>query len=224
MASHKNELVLHIFGNVLCGIFQRNRPHTRGMDNITEKPQTISPHIHHNMQLMKDLFADSQDFIGRHMPAGGQHAPWVYMAYIDMMSDRGLMDMTVIRRLFDMDWNALSEEEKGAGLYATLRDRGLATTDLSEADNMDDVLYFIMAGDTAVFVDGYPKAIIIATRGFPNRGIQSAETEIEVQGPREAFSEVMRFNTALVRRRIRDRKFPTVLIRMLLKSRRLTFL
>jgi len=56
----------------------------------------------------------------------------------------------------------------------------------------------------AVFIDGCDKCIVVAARGFPNRGIQSAETEVVVQGPREAFSEVMRFNTALIRRRIRD--------------------
>ncbi|MCL2500768.1 MAG: spore germination protein [Defluviitaleaceae bacterium] len=164
----------------------------------------ISPHIKENMRHIEALFTDSQDFIGRYFPVGGKNAPWIYMAYVDMMSDRGLFDMTIIRHLFEMDWGALSPEEKGQDLYTAIKDRGIATVDFSEADNMEDVLYFMLAGDTAVFVDGYDKVIVIATRGFPNRGIQSAETEIVVQGPREAFSEVMRFNTALIRRRIRD--------------------
>ncbi|MCL1787809.1 MAG: spore germination protein [Defluviitaleaceae bacterium] len=103
-----------------------------------------------------------------------------------------------------MDWASLHRDGKPMDLYTALRDRGIATADLSEADNWDDVLYFIHAGDTAVFVEGFTKVIVIATRGFPNRGIQGTETEVVVQGPREAFSEVMRFNTALIRRRIRD--------------------
>jgi spore germination protein len=120
------------------------------------------------------------------------------------------MDFTVIRRLFDMDWEdvapdpLLSPADKAGKIYETLRDRGIATTDISETDDMFDILYFINAGDTAVFIEGCDKCIVVATRGFPNRGIQSAETEVVVQGPREAFSEVMRFNTALIRRRIRD--------------------
>jgi spore germination protein len=172
-----------------------------------EKKKTatpINPRIQENMQHIEFLFTDSQDFIGRYFPVGGKNAPWIYMAYVDMMSDRGLFDMTIIRHLFEMDWDALSREEKGPDLYTALKDRGIATVDFSEADNMEDVLYFILAGDTAVFVDGFDKVIVIATRGFPNRGIQAAETEVVVQGPREAFSEVMRFNTALIRRRIRD--------------------
>lgn len=160
--------------------------------------------LEENIKILENLFTDCQDFIGRKLPPGGNGAPWIYMAYIDAMTGRDLMDMTVVRRLFDMDWSNLAQDGKEMDLYAALRDRGIATADLSEAETWDDVLYFIHAGDTAVFVEGFSKVIVIATRGFPNRGIQAPETEVVVQGPREAFSEVMRFNTALVRRRIRD--------------------
>jgi len=172
------------------------------LDEIMKNTPSII--LDDNVRKLESLFADCQDYIGRKFPPGGAGAPWLYMAYIDMMTDRALNDMTVIRRLFDMDWAALATDGKDMDLYSALRDRGIATTDLSEADNWDDVLYFIHAGDTAVFIEGYSKVIIVATRGFPNRGIQATETEVVVQGPREAFSEVMRFNTALVRRRIRD--------------------
>ena len=171
------------------------------METIKREPSVI---LDENINLLENLFTDCQDFIGRKFPPGGNGAPWIYMAYLDMMTDRALNDMTVVRRLFDMDWPKLYHDNKDMDLFTALRDRGIATTDLSEADNWDDVLYFIHAGDTAVFVEGYSKVIIVATRGFPNRGIQSAEAEVVVQGPREAFSEVMRFNTALIRRRIRD--------------------
>ena len=160
--------------------------------------------LEENIKILENLFTDCQDFIGRKLPPGGNGAPWIYMAYIDAMTGRELMDMTVVRRLFDMDWANLAQDGKDMDLYAALRDRGIATADLSEAETWDDVLYFIHAGDTAVFLEGFSKVIVIATRGFPNRGIQAPETEVVVQGPREAFSEVMRFNTALVRRRIRD--------------------
>ena len=170
---------------------------------MTQKTKPSS-NLEQNISHIKELFKDSGDFIERKIKPGGEGAPWIYIAYVDMMTDRELTDLTVIRRLFDMDWATLTYEEKKAGVFEALRDRAIATADLSEADNMEDVLYFMLAGDTAVFVEGYDKVIIIATRGFPNRGVQSAETEVVVQGPREAFSEVMRFNTALVRRRIRD--------------------
>ena len=172
----------------------------------TEKDMTQTPSasIDVNQQQLEALFKDSQDFISRKMPVGGEGAPWIYLAYMDGMTNREFFDNVIVRRLFAMNWAALSDAEKSTDVYTTLKDHGIATSDLSESDKMEDILYFIMAGDTAVFVEGYPKAIIVATRGFPNRGIQAAETEVVVQGPRESFNEVMRFNTALIRRRVRD--------------------
>jgi len=164
-------------------------------------PPSPSACLDENMETLQGLFKDSQDFICRKMPVGGESAPWVLLAYIDAMTDRDLFDLTIIRRFIDMDW---AHAGKGQDLYTAFKDRGIATGDISETEKMEDILYFIMAGDTAIFIEGYPKAIIVATRGFPNRGIQSAESEVVVQGPREAFSEVLRFNTALIRRRIRD--------------------
>jgi len=198
--------MLHDITKLIC-IFSLIPQHTNAMTRDENKiivPEKPSASIDENQQLIEALFADSQDFIGRKMPTGGADAPWIYLAYIDAMTGRDLFDMTIIRRLFEMDWAGLSDDEKGPDIYTAIKDRGIATGDVSEADKMEDILYFIMAGDTAVFVEGYPKAIIVATRGFPNRGITAAETEVVVQGPREAFSEVMRFNTALIRRRIRD--------------------
>jgi len=173
-----------------------------GMDTV--KKNAPSAVLEENISILEELFTDCQDFIGRKFRPGGQGAPWLYVAYIDAMTGRDLMDMTVIKRLFEMDWAKLTPDEKGEDLFSTLRDRGIASADISEAKDWDMVLYFIHAGDTAIFIEGCIKVVIVATRGFPNRGIQSAETEVVVQGPHEAFSEVMRFNTALIRRRIRD--------------------
>jgi len=172
------------------------------MDKTTQVLPSIR--LQDNINELTKLFTDSQDYIGRRFKLQGDGAPEIYMAYIDAMTQRDLMDMTVIKRLFEMNWADFTDEEKSNGLFETLRDRGIATSDLSEAEKWEDVLYFIMAGDTAVFIEGCEKVVIVATRGFPNRGIGSAETEVVVQGPREAFNEVMRFNTALIRRRIRD--------------------
>jgi len=187
----------------IISTFQQNK-HMKTENKKSAYPPVPSPCIDTNKELLETLFKDCEDFIGRKMPIGGDNAPWIYLAYIDAMTGRETFDLTVIHRLFDMDWETISQKEKSADIYTALKDRGIATGDFSETDKMDDILYFIMAGDTAIFIEGYPKAIIVATRGFPNRGIQSAETEVVVQGPREAFSEVMRFNTALIRRRIRD--------------------
>jgi len=173
---------------------------TQLMENFKNtKPNAC---LDENIQLLTSLLGESSDYIGRKISPNGAGAPVLYVAYFDAMTNREAMDITIIKRLFDMDWAALPNGE--ASPYEALRDRGIASMDISESEDMFDILYFIHAGDTAVFIDGCERVIIVSSRGFPNRGIQGVETEIVVQGPRDAFSEVMRFNTALIRRRIRD--------------------
>ena len=81
-----------------------------------------------------------------------------------------------------------------------------ATFDVKEVDKMNDLIKAILSGDSAIFVEGANKGLVIATRGWPGRGVSEPSTESVVRGPRDGFTETIRFNTVLVRRRIRDTK------------------
>ncbi len=49
-------------------------------------------------------------------------------------------------------------------------------------------------------------ALQASTKGFPSRGVSEAKTEVVVQGPKDAFTEIGATNIVLIRRRIRDTK------------------
>lgn len=53
-------------------------------------------------------------------------------------------------------------------------------------------------------MDGDDFALQASTKHFPTRGVNQAETEVVVQGPKDAFTELMSVNVVLTRRRIRD--------------------
>ena len=63
-----------------------------------------------------------------------------------------------------------------------------------------------MSGNTLILIENSDKILIISSKGFPKRGVDKPENEIAVQGPKEAFSESLRINTVLIRRRIRSTK------------------
>ena len=84
-----------------------------------------------------------------------------------------------------------------------LTDGGITTADLKECENMEDAVDEVLVGNTAVFFDNSNKAIIISSKGFPKRSVDKPDTEAVVQGPQEAFTESVRTNTVLVRRRVK---------------------
>ena len=53
-------------------------------------------------------------------------------------------------------------------------------------------------------MDGLDQGMAAGTRGWKDRGVTETSAENVVRGPREAWSESLRTNTALIRRKIKD--------------------
>lgn len=77
--------------------------------------------------------------------------------------------------------------------------------EVEATDDLDKIIDNVLAGPTALVVDGLNKAILIDARTYPVRGPQEPDMERVVRGARDGFVETIVFNTALTRRRVRDR-------------------
>ena len=94
------------------------------------------------------------------------------------------------------------------GLPSTADDFVLSHVTYVETDvteNVDLMIQMVMSGATLVLGSKFGKrAIIIDTRTYPARETQEPEGDRVMRGPRDGFVETLIFNTALVRRRIRN--------------------
>lgn len=73
-----------------------------------------------------------------------------------------------------------------------------------EIKDYDSVVKNLMSGVTCLFVDGYDSCIGIDCRTYPTRSMEEPEKDKSLRGSRDGFVETIVFNTALIRRRIRD--------------------
>ena len=77
-----------------------------------------------------------------------------------------------------------------------------------EADVMEDgdkILQMLLSGTTLMLGETFGRfAIIIDSRTYPARSVAEPETDRVMMGSRDGFVETLVFNTAMVRRRIRD--------------------
>ncbi len=166
---------------------------------------SIQTNLDLNIRHMQDVFTDCGDVVGRKFPVGEHKNIWVYITYIDMLISRDTIENTIMNTLMmKIRQTPPTFDKLTTDIFDSLKDGGIATADLKESTDFDEVVTAILSGDTAIFVDGFQKAIVVSTKGFPNRGIQQTDTEVVIQGSKEAFTEAFRFNTVLVRRRIRD--------------------
>ena len=68
----------------------------------------------------------------------------------------------------------------------------------------DSIIKNLLSGVTILFVDGYEVAFGIDCRQYPARSVDEPEKNKAMRGSRDGFVETLVFNTALIRRRIRD--------------------
>ena len=76
--------------------------------------------------------------------------------------------------------------------------------EVDTVDTLDDVVDQVLSGPMAVLIDGERSAIIVDVREYPVRGIDEPDLERVTRGSHEGFVETMIFNTAMIRRRLRD--------------------
>lgn len=70
--------------------------------------------------------------------------------------------------------------------------------------DFDLIVRNILSGVTCLFIDGYEACIAIDCRTYPARGVEEPDKDRSLRGSRDGFVETIVFNTALMRRRIRD--------------------
>ena len=68
----------------------------------------------------------------------------------------------------------------------------------------DDMIVQLLSGVSCLLIDGYDTCIAIDARTYPARGVSEPEKDKVMRGSRDGFVETLVFNTALIRRRIRD--------------------
>ncbi len=179
----------------------------------------LSSDLDSNIKHIEMLFKDCGDIVKREVSIDAEKNFRIYGVYTDGLINREILENYLLSRVFE--YKNLNGEID-TDMYSPTKmvmQHFSATFDVKEVDKMDDMVKAVLSGDSAVFVEGSTKGLVIATRSWPGRSVSEPATENVVRGPREGFTETIRFNTVLVRRRIRDTKLKFKMISYGTRSR-----
>ncbi len=163
--------------------------------------------IEHQTRLSKDIetnkdlldgklnFDKNFDIVRREMNIGGKK---LLMVFVDAFTSADLMT-EILRNL-----TALGREDLSVDAFRKLFDRHINYVEVSTSEFLEDLVEKMLAGPLALLIDGSDKAILIDVRTYPVRNPEEPDLEKVVRGSRDGFTETLVFNTALIRRRIRD--------------------
>jgi spore germination protein KA len=83
-------------------------------------------------------------------------------------------------------------------------DKTMALGNVKTIENWNQVYDSLLSGDTVIFLQGCNKGISGETKGWERRAISEPTTQLSIRGPKDSFTETLRTNTALIRRRIKS--------------------
>lgn len=92
-----------------------------------------------------------------------------------------------------------------------LIDNFLTYIECDKEINTEKAVTMILSGAVVMIVEGFSEYIVINARTYPARNIEEPESDKVLRGSHEGFVETLVFNTALIRRKIRDPMLTTEL-------------
>lgn len=148
-----------------------------------------------NTEMLAEALAvkDSFDLIERRLHI---HEREICFFYID-----GFVKDSEMQRVMQ---TMLSLKELGGALYT---ERRLPYTEVAIATELDELVMAVLSGQTVLLAESFVReAIIIDLRTYPSRQTAEPDTDRVMQGAHDGFVETLVTNTALIRRRVRDRR------------------
>ena len=122
----------------------------------------ISEQLDENIEELKKRFKDCQDVIQRKMIAAGMP---IYVVYVDSMIDRELVEGEFLKNImYSLD----SMPRKN--VFEFLQERAMTTADTKAAETLEDAILAVLSGDTAIFLEDCPKALIISSKKISDPG------------------------------------------------------
>ena len=162
---------------------------------------SVSENIKENIKVYRQIYKDCSDIKMREMMLGRKKNIRCFLAYIEVAVSNILMETTALGRLL-----SYLEQAPGEEIVEILDKNALGIADVTPFETMEEAAQGMLTGDAILFVDGYPKALKISDKGYPNMGVTEADSEKVIRGSNEGFADSIKVNTALIRKRVRSTK------------------
>ncbi|WP_397538939.1 spore germination protein [Rummeliibacillus pycnus] len=172
----------------------------------TSSTNELKSNLQENIQIIKDSLGKSSDIIIREIRIGKEESIKAGIIFTDGLTDTAsLQDFILETLMLDIKGTELQEKlPSDQNLISVLKDSAMTVGEIEELTNFEVLFTGLLSGDTIFLIDGYAQGLIISNRHWVERGVTEATAQVVVRGPREGFSENLRVNTALVRRRLKD--------------------
>lgn len=176
-----------------------------GKEN-TVKLEPLKENLQENINKIKTTLGHSEDIIVREIKLGEERPINIALFYTDGLADTQAIQDFIMEPLM-LDMRGTKWERKivaGHDPLDMLQEFILSVGDIQPITDYDELFTALLSGSTIFLLEGCSKGFSIGLTAWEDRGVTEPSAQTVIRGPREGFSETLRTNTALIRRKIKD--------------------
>ncbi len=159
--------------------------------------QLIGTNLQNNLRSIKEAIGNSDDIVFREFGIGenGGGIDAAVLFTDGLVDTKSVQDFIMETLLIDIQNIDITKKD-----IADI----LTVGNMQQVTDFDTLFTRLLSGAAILLLDGYAQSFSISMSGFKDRGVTEAAGETVIRGPKEAFSETIRTNSALIRRKIKD--------------------
>ncbi|AWB47088.1 spore germination protein [Paenibacillus sp. CAA11] len=124
------------------------------------------------------------------------------LIYLDGLIDNQLLHGSILHSLMTSEPPGSCGD--GEQRLVCLQEQVLVAADTGSFTSMEELFNRLLSGHIILLLEGMDKGLWIGAAGWEDRSVSEPQTQTVVRGPMEGFTENLRKNTSLLRKRIRD--------------------
>lgn len=150
-----------------------------------------------NLASLRKIWADSADLLITRVQLGGIHAA--------LICCEGMLSTATLAQMVLAPLNEIKEQFPSATAFLMyLRDKLILSTDTQTAQDFEGISRMLAAGFAVIFLEGCTECLAFGVQGYASRSIGEPDGEQNIYGAKEGFTEHLRTNLSLIRRRMKS--------------------
>lgn len=176
-------------------------------DPLLTKPLHTS--LATNIDEIKTTMGNSSDLIIREMSIGTKGDIKACLIYTDGLVDTKIIQKSILESfLFKLRDTSPGINYKNGddSLLKYIKEYALTIGEIKIIEDFNTLYNSLLSGESIILIDGYSQGFGASTQGAEHRAISEPSVQTTIRGPKEGFTELLRVNTSLLRRKIKDPK------------------
>lgn len=185
----------------------KNRKSNRTILKLPSDPEEaaankqLSEDLQTNETALKELFRNCSDVVFRDVILAADHK--LLLIYIDGLVDTIALDQFVLEPVIR---DSLRDDRQPEQIREVIEKQLIAVAAVRKLTCLNEAVQDILKGHAVLLFNNECLGLSAELKGGNVRGVEEPSSEPVVKGPREGFTEALRTNTSMVRRKLKTHR------------------